>query len=41
MTISPKSFCILKIWMSNLNFQNPRVLADIKGLDIKGVCLKT
>ena len=30
-TISPKkSFCILKIWMKSLDFQNPRVIKEVK-----------
>ena len=40
-TISPKkSFCILKIWMSNLSFQNPRVITEITGLDVRGCLFK-
>lgn len=40
-TISPKkSFCILKIWMSSLSFQNPRVIADISGLSVSGCIFK-
>ena len=40
-TISPKkSFCILKIWMENLEYQNPRVIVNIKGLDIRGCLFK-
>ena len=40
-TISPKkSFCILKIWMKNLEYQNPRVIVDINGLDIRGCLFK-
>ena len=40
-TISPKkSFCILKIWMSNLSFQNPRVITEINGLDVRGCLFK-
>ena len=40
-TISPKkSFCILKIWMSSLTFQNPRVIAQIEGLDARGCLFK-
>jgi hypothetical protein len=40
-TISPKkSFCIIKIWMSNLDFQNPRIINSIEGLDIKGCLFK-
>ena len=40
-TISPKkSFCILKIWMSGMDYQNPRVITQITGLDIKGCLFK-
>ena len=40
-TISPKkSFCILKIWMSSLSFQNPRVITNISGLSISGCIFK-
>ena len=41
LTISPKkSFCIIKIWMSNLNYQNPRKIRKIKNLDIDGCIFK-
>ena len=40
-TISPKkSFCILKIWMKNLEYQNPRVINEVKGLQIGGCLFK-
>ena len=40
-TISPKkSFCILKIWMNDMNYQNPRVITNIEGLDILGCLFK-
>ena len=40
-TISPKkSFCILKIWLSNLDYQNPRVINTVDGLDIRGCLFK-
>ena len=40
-TISPKkSFCILKIWMKNLEFQNPRVIKEVKGLQVGGCLFK-
>lgn len=40
-TISPKkSFCILKIWMCNLDYQNPRVIININGLTIAGCIFK-
>ena len=40
-TISPKkSFCILKIWMKNLEFQNPRVINEVKGLQVGGCLFK-
>ena len=36
-TISPKkSLCILKIWLSNLDYQNSRVINTVDGLDIRG-----
>ena len=41
-TISPKkSFCILKIWMKNLEYQNPRVIStELDGLSINGCLFK-
>ena len=40
-TISPKkSFCIIKIWMCNCEFQNPSKLIIIKGLNIHGCLFK-
>ena len=40
-TISPKkSFCILKIWMSTLSFQNPRIITEITGLSVAGCIFK-
>ena len=40
-TISPKkAFCILKIWMSNLENQNPRVICTIEGLSTQGCIFK-
>lgn len=40
-TISPKkNFCIIKIWMTNCDMQNPRFLAEIDGLDSTGVIFK-
>ena len=40
-TISPKkTFCIVKIWMSSLNFQNPRVIYNITNLTIQGCLFK-
>jgi hypothetical protein len=41
-TISPKkSFCILKIWMSSCNFQNPDLVTnEIKGLTTMGCLFK-
>lgn len=41
-TISPKkSFCIIKIWMSNCDFQNPEmVTSEIKGLTTMGCLFK-
>lgn len=41
LTISPKkTFCIIKVWMSNLNFQNPRKIRKIRNLDIDGCIFK-
>ena len=41
LTISPKkSFCIIKIWMSNLDFQNPRKIRQITNLDVDGCIFK-
>jgi len=41
-TISPKkSFCIIKIWMSNCDFQNPETVTnEIKGLTTMGCLFK-
>lgn len=40
-TISPKkNFCIIKIWMSNCDHQNPAVVAPIKGLQAPGCLFK-
>jgi hypothetical protein len=41
-TISPKkNFCIIKIWMTNCQFQNPTVVtADVKGLMSNGCLFK-
>ena len=40
-TISPKkSFCILKIWMKDLEFQNPRVINEVTGLQVGGCLFK-
>ena len=40
-TVSPKKgFCIIKIWMSNCNHQNPAVVAQIKGLLPQGCLFK-
>jgi hypothetical protein len=41
-TISPKkSFCILKIWMSNCECQNPKIItAEIKNLTSNGCLFK-
>ena len=40
-TISPKkSFCILKIWMQNLEYQSPRIINPIDGLAINGCIFK-
>ncbi len=40
-TISPKkSFCIIKIWMSNIEEQNPRKICKIEGLTVHGCIFK-
>jgi len=40
-TISPKkSFCILKIWMSNVEYQNPKHIVPIDGLAVHGCLFK-
>ena len=40
-TISPKkSFCIVKIWLSNCEFQNPNLITEIKGLNNRGCIFK-
>lgn len=41
-TISPKkSFCILKIWMKDLDYQNPRAITtEIDGLTLTGCLFK-
>lgn len=40
-TISPKkNFCIIKIWMSNCDHQNPTVVLPIKGLQAQGCLFK-
>ena len=41
-TISPKkNFCIVKIWLSNCNYQNPAVIADGLGISSLGCLFKT
>jgi len=41
-TISPKkNFCIIKIWMSNCNNQNPNIVTDfVKGISPQGCIFK-
>jgi hypothetical protein len=40
-TISPKkNFCIIKIWMTNCDHQNPAVVAPVKGLQPQGCLFK-
>ena len=40
-TISPKkSFCIIKIWLQNLDYQNPKELQKIYGIDFGGCIFK-
>ena len=40
-TVSPKrSFCIIKIWLTNCNMQNPAKLTNIRDLSIHGCLFK-
>ena len=41
-TISPKkNFCIVKIWMTNCEYQNPSIItSDINNIDAKGCLFK-
>lgn len=41
-TISPKkNFCVIKIWMSNCNNQNPNIVTDsVKGISPQGCIFK-
>jgi len=40
-TISPKkNFCIIKIWMTNCDHQNPVVVSPVKGLQAQGCLFK-
>ena len=40
-TISPKkNFCIIKIWMSNCDHQNPMSVSPVKGLTSQGCLFK-
>ena len=40
-TISPKkNFCIIKIWMTNCDHQNPSVILPVKGLQVHGCLFK-
>lgn len=40
-TISPKkSFCIIKLWTKSLDFQNPREIISIEGLQVNGCLFK-
>ena len=41
-TISPKkNFCIVKIWFSNCNYQNPSIIIDDVGISSQGCLFKT
>ena len=41
-TISPKkNFCIVKIWFSNCNHQNPSIIIDDIGISSQGCLFKT
>lgn len=40
-TISPKkSFCIIKVWLSNCKMQSPHLLSEIPGLTMAGCIFK-
>ena len=40
-TISPKkNFCVIKIWMTNCDHQNPGVIDPVKGLQAQGCLFK-
>lgn len=40
-TISPKkNFCIIKIWLSGCEHQNPRMIMDLPGISAKGCIFK-
>ena len=40
-TISPKrAFCIIKVWMEDMDFQNPRLIEDAIGLPSHGCLFK-
>ncbi len=40
-TISPKkNFCILKIWLSTSNYQDPNIIQEIPNLSIQGCLFK-
>ena len=40
-TISPKkTFCIIKIWLSNRDFQNPTLISEIDGISSQGCIFK-
>tara|TARA_X000000368_G_C22823030_1_gene619877 strand:- start:177 stop:686 length:510 start_codon:yes stop_codon:yes gene_type:complete len=40
-TISPKKqFCIIKVWMKNLEYQNPSDITNIEGLPMVGCLFK-
>ena len=41
-TISPKKhFCIIKIWLTNCNYQNPTVISENLGISSQGCLFKT
>jgi hypothetical protein len=40
-TISPKkNFCIIKIWLSNRDFQNPTAICEMEGISPQGCIFK-
>lgn len=40
-TISPKkNFCIIKIWLSSCNYQNPNIIKEVKDINSHGCLFK-
>ena len=38
--LQKKNFCIIKIWFSNTNYQDPSVITDIPNLNANGCLFK-